>query len=696
MTALALNDASHLLERLLAFGGWRGSQAAIREAMPHMSAHLSASDMLRSLDNLDVQHTDILCKESEITDRECPALVYTRDGRCYVAHSVVDGRIQAFLGDADEPVSILPSQAKCLVARIDRYARQGTDRAVLTVGEIFGSLGAMLPWLLVASFLVNVLGLLAPLLVLAIYDRVIPSGSVAFLVSIAGAVAIVLAADFCLRAARTRALAHVGRLGEQRLSTALFRKLMGLPLQQLQKSGTDQQLTRFRQFESLREAFTGQLIATLMDLPFALIFLALLFYLSPPIGALILGAIVFFVVLCVVAQPRQDKLQRAEADATAATRAFLVDAVQHQRVIADLGMKSVWQDRHAGLVEAAEAATREARQFQSSVQSLAQTGASLVTTLAMVISAFAAMQGTLSFGAFIAVIALVSKVMAPFQSLQSNLPQFVSFLKSRTQADRVLALSEEMELGLAHSDQKSLGGAVAFAGVTYRPDLTNPPVLTQASFRSKAGELVLIMGSDVAGRTAVLDMIDGLVLPLSGTVEHDDIDIRQIARDELRRSISYDSFGAALFYGTVRQNFLLAAPTVSEDAMQDALGAAGIAADIATLPDGLDTRLNETMLGALSPEILRALGLARSIARHAPIHLFSEPTTDLGPEKRALFRHWLAQQKGQRTIFVASADRALLDLADRYIFLDAGRIVVNDTGKTGLKKIKAALQNNGG
>ena len=121
----------------------------------------------------------------------------------------------------------------------------------------------------------------------------------------------------------------------------------------------------------------------------------------------------------------------------------------------------------------------------------------------------------------------------------------------------------------------------------------------------------------------------------------------------------------------------------------------GLLSAVANLEKGLDTRLTEATLAGFSTELKRGISVARSLARRSSVLLLSEPSSDLGLDTRAKLKKWIASQHGQRTIMIATADRSFLTLADRFVFLDAGRVVVNDTGDAGLKKIIAAMENAG-
>ncbi|MEM6589120.1 MAG: ATP-binding cassette domain-containing protein, partial [Pseudomonadota bacterium] len=294
---------------------------------------------------------------------------------------------------------------------------------------------------------------------------------------------------------------------------------------------------------------------------------------------------------------------------------------------------------------------------------------------------------------------LVSKVIAPIAALHSNAMQLTTFRESQLQADRVLLLPEDVELGLARSFNRSISGSITFSGVTHRPDPLNAPVLSQLTLSVAPNETVVVFASDVTSRTALLELADGLETPLAGTIELDGVNIRQIASDELRQSITYSTQDPGLFYGTIRQNFKLADPGLSDTEIKALLDQLDLLNPILKLEDGLDTRLSEATLSGLSMELKRGIALARSlarsVARQSSILLLSEPSSDLSRDTRVKLKEWIRSQRGQRTIVIATADRSFLTLADRFVFLDAGKLVVNDTGDGGLKKINAALENAG-
>jgi len=676
--------------------GWGNRSSAILEAMPHLADQLANSDVFQTLDNLNVPYTSITCREKDISARECPAIVFPQNAEPFFVLGRDAQHLTILAAGPTETQHKTPSTTKCQVVVIEQQSLKSAAPNAPTVASAFSTCWRMLPSMLLASMLVNVLGLLAPLLIMAIYDRVIPSGSTAFLTSIAVGAGVILFTDFMLRHLRTRMIAYIGKRAEHSLSLSLFRKLMALPVTQLQKSEVDQQVSRFRQFEALREVFTGQVLTSLLDLPFVIIFLVVLFVIAPAAALLALLVAIVLVLHAAVTLPIQIRLDTKANDAAAESRTVIQDAIDHQKAIVDLGLAAAFRKRSQPFIQASEAAMRKARQFQFTQQTLVQMITSSATVAAIIISTLGALDGSMSFGALIAVITLVSKVISPIAALHGNALQMITFRKSQHQADRVLALQEELEVGMGRSYTRTLTGEISFSGITHRPDPLNAPVLSQITLKIATQKTALIMANSVSSRIAVLDLIDGLAAPIVGTIELDGVDIRQIARDELRRSVTYGSNSEGLFYGTIDQNFRLAAPELLEQDINTALDALGLLDRVIALPDGRQTRLNDAVLSRMDEDLKQGLVLAQCIARASPVLLLCEPTNALGPKTRQKFKEWLSAQQGTRTIIISTADRSLLQLADHFVYLESGRLVVSDEGQAGLKKLQAALNNTKG
>ena len=691
-----LPSAINILNRVMSAAGWHSNNNRLFEAVPHMSDRLNADDMIKTLENLGVPLTLQRCSLQHVHDNDCPALFVNGDGDIFAVLEVIGSSLLICGIEEDEP-SWQPAENQAgQLIKLERFDSGITTETAPGFSNVWGEFSGLMPWLIVASFMTNLAGLATPLLIMVIYDRVIPSGSTDLVFSLVLAVLLALLADCGFRFARSSAVAHMGRRAEQAMGLALFRKLLALPIDQIQKSDVEQQLARFRQFESLRDVFSGQVLTTLLDLPFILIFLAVLFMLCPPVAWLVIGLAVVFALAILLTLPKQKDLNAVVAKHKTQLQSHVFEATEKQRALQFLGLTQHWQDRNAILAKQAAQSARKASVYNLVSQSFGQGLMAIAGIGAVVISTMGAIEGQISFGALIAVMALVWKVLTPLQALYANAPQILGFISSKKQSDRVLALPEEVVRGISQTHQKEFEGRITFNGVTHRYDATAAAALSQVSLDIQVGEFALLCGDSNSGRTSVFDLICGFRQPSIGSIQLDGVDVRQIAVDDLRRSITFEQAQPQHFYGTIYQNFRLASPGLSEDDVKKALAAMDILDEIERFPDGIHTRLSESFRGSLSSSTLRALALARSLFRDCAVLLLNDPTAGLDqPRKDALIAE-LSRLKGSKTILVATSSQALVELGDRFVYLDQGRVVANDTGAAGRKKLAALQKKSGG
>ncbi|MEM9577932.1 MAG: ABC transporter transmembrane domain-containing protein [Pseudomonadota bacterium] len=691
----ALTPSLTLLNQLMSAAGWHSTENRLFEAVPHMSDRLSPRDMTKTLENLGVPTSSEFCRLNDITAEDCPSLFVGAQDQMRAVLDARDGKLLVSQEGVGRPEWIATSPLQGHLVRLERFGRERACTEQETFGKIAGSFRNLLPWLVFSSLMSNLAGLATPLLIMVIYDRVIPSGSIDLVTSLALVAVILLATDAGFRLIRSTAVAHMGRETEHRLGLALFRKLLALPVSQIQKASVEQQLARFKQFESLRDVFTGQVLTTALDLPFTLIFLAVLYMLSPQIALLILVLVVVFIILTCITLPMQKALNVKAAKEKSVLQSFVFETAENQRAIQRLGLVDYWDRRAAVLGEYSAVATRRATTFQLVTQNLGQSLMATAGLGAVVLGTLSAMQGAMTFGALIAVLSLVWKVLTPLQSLYANSAQIVAFQTSKTQSDRVLALPEEMVRGVGQSHQKTLRGRISVSGVTHRYDAASAPVLSQVSLEIDANEFVVIGGGSNSGKTTLLSLLNAFYQPSIGVIQIDGIDMRQIAVDDLRQSITYGLSQPEFFYGTVFQNFRLAAPSLSREEVLQALERIGLKSEIEGFPEGMDTRLSETFRAAQPLSVLRAMGLARALARGGSVCLLNEPCAGLDAKRTEMLVKALRQLKGERTFIIATQEPEIVKLADRLIYLQNGRVVANDVGKSGMKKFAALVNRSG-
>lgn len=684
-----------MLTNLLSAAGWHGSNGRLFEAVPHMSDDLSVEDVLDTLENLEVPTSHTIGSPHSITPDDTPLLFVDGRGQMLGILEARDDDLLIAQPGSEDPVWTPRWRDRGHMIRLERFDLGVAEVDARTVFEFVRDFSGMFPWLFMASMLTNIMGLASPLLIMVIYDRVIPSGSTHLIVALALFMIAALMTDFAFRMARARTIAHIGSETERKLGYALVRKIMSLHISQIEKTDVERQLARFKQFESLREAFTGQALGSLLDLPFVIIFLAVLAWIAPPIFLMICALILIFIVVAVASFPKQQSLNREAARDRAALQAHVFETTQHQKDIQRLGLVSNWRQRNAHLAARAAKSGRKARQYQMTAQGLSQSLMAVAGVSSIAISTLAAMNGSMTFGALIAVMALVWKVLTPIVALHASATQFFGYLQSRKQADRVLALPEELIRGAGQSHQKVLKGQISIANVTFRYSPAGALAMSQVNLDITAEEFFCLSGETNSGKTTLMSLVAGLYQSSVGSIALDGIDIRQIAVDDLRQSITYANGANEHFYGTIYQNFRLAAPDITEEDATQAIVDMGLKRELDAMPEGIHTRLTEAFRASMSDSTLRALALARAFARKSSVYMFNNPGIGLDKRRKEALKICLRNLHAtQKTIILATNDEDLMPLADHFAFMQQGQIIVDDRGTSGLRKVKAIFARN--
>lgn len=690
--ASSRTEAADLLETFAKAGGISCNAITVRNALPHFVGKLVGSDFVTTLRNLDaeLQHSEVKLKDLKKDDLPC--LFLTNSMPTSLILAAQDGKWLVRAACDDHPRWISEEGLTGTAVRIASPQNQVDESDQYDVLERLSGFRKIITGLLVASLFTNLAALASPLLVMVIYDQIIPTKSIDTIIAFAIAAFVVIVFDISLRSVRALAVAHMGSLVERELSLSLFKKLSHLPLSNLERSGVHEQIARLRQFESFRDLFTGSLFTTFLDLPFALIFVAVLFYLSPAVGFLLLGIISVFAISSFVSLNVQRKLTESSASTRNAQQQLLFEASKNVLSIQRLGAEEFWSERLSKASDAAADAARRAKRAELIAQTFGQSLMMAAGAGTIAFGAASAVNGDVSIGALIALMALVWRVLGPVQTLYSSVSQLRGFTNGFQQVKRVLTLETELIRPASCGAAKSFSGRIDISNVTHRFDPAQDPVLSGVSLSIKAGEITVFCGLSGSGRSTLFSLINRLHTPASGAIFLDGVDYRQIAVDDLRRAVTAERQYTDFFHGTIRQNFELANPVVSDSEIWIVLDALGLSTFVNDLPDGIETRMDEVFQSRMSKSLGKGLGLARCLLRDSSIYLLDEPCSGLDATHEHRFLACLNALRGARTVLMTSDRPSHWEQADNIVFLDRGKVIISERRATALPKIKALYQ----
>ncbi|AYR20874.1 type I secretion system permease/ATPase [Alcaligenes faecalis] len=526
-----------------------------------------------------------------------------------------------------------------------------------------------------AAFLINVFALAVPLYTMNVYDRVVPNNAIETLWVLSIGIGLVLVLNLLLTSVRAYVVDAASKRVDIQLSARIMERVLDLRMENRPPS-VGSFAANLRSFESVRDFIASASLTTLVDLPFVVLFLAVLAWISP--WMLIPPVVAIIIVLAVswFAQARMKRLTKQTFQAAAQRNAGLVESLAGLETLKVLNAQSnaqrAWEQSTEYLARQGARIKMTSAVTVSTVQMLTQ----MVTICVIIIGVYLIQEAQLSMGGIIASSMIAGRCLAPLGQVAGLMMQYQN---ARTSLD---SIGMYMELPVEHPDDRNfvprpyLEGAIEFRGVSFAYPGTTQNVINQLSFSLKAGEKVAIIGRIGSGKTTLSKLILGLYKPTSGTIVVDGIDNQQIDPADVRRSMGYVSQDPMLFYGTLKHNLTMGSPYVTDDQMLAAAKLAGVDDFARRHPDGYDMMIGERG-DSLSGGQRQAVAVARALMGNPSILLLDEPSSNMDNQSESALRNSLLTECEGKTVVLVTHRTALLDLVDRLIVMDMGRIVAD-------------------
>ena len=526
-----------------------------------------------------------------------------------------------------------------------------------------------------AALLINLFALATPLFSMNVYDRVVPNRAFETLWALAIGAMLVISADLLMRSLRSHFVDEASARIDVRVSATLMERVLGMQLSH-RPASVGSFASNLRGFEQVRDFVASSTVTALIDLPFALIFIAVLAWLSPWLVLPVVGAFVLILVVGYVLQHRLHELSQATWQASAQRNATLIESLSCIETIKAQGAESVIQSRWERANAHISAVNVRMRALSTGAMSATGWLGQAVNIVIIVAGVHLIGAGEITMGALIAAGMLSGRALAPAGQIVGLLLQYQGARTALESLEKVMATPVERPPGINFLQRRELRGEIEFRNVRFaypgRPDAA----LDGVSFKIGAGERVALIGKVGCGKSTIQRLIMGLYLPTEGQVLIDGIDLRQLDPADVRRSIGYVAQDTTLFFGSLRENIAFGLPHAEDAAIVQAAEVAGLADFVNRHPRGYDMPVGERG-DSLSGGQRQSVGVARAVLHQAPILLMDEPTSAMDYTTEAHVSARIGAFAQDKTLVLVTHRTTLLPLATRVIVVDHGKIMAD-------------------
>ncbi|WP_454668011.1 type I secretion system permease/ATPase [Achromobacter aegrifaciens] len=528
---------------------------------------------------------------------------------------------------------------------------------------------------LIAALLINIFAMAMPLFTMNVYDRVVPNNAVETLWVLAIGITLVVIFNMILSTARSHVVDSASKRVDVRLSAQIMERVLDLRMEGRPVS-VGSFAANLRSFESIRDFIASATITTLVDLPFILLFLLALAWISPWMILPPLVAIVLILLVSLAAQARMESLTMASFQASSQRNATLVEALTGLESVKTLNAQGSIQRNWERATEFIALTGGKLKLISSSTVGFVQAVQQLVSISVIIIGVYQAQESAISMGGIIAASMIAGRCLAPLGQVAGLLMQYQNARTSLGSIDNYMKLPIERPAEAEFLHRPVFHGGIEFRDVTFSYPGSKQPVLKKVSFKLQPGEKVGIIGRIGSGKTTLEKLALALYQPTEGAVLLDGVDVRQIDPADVRRAIGHVPQDPLLFYGSLKHNLAMGAPYADDASILAAANMAGVT-DFANLhPDGFDMVIGERG-ESLSGGQRQSVAVARALINDPPILLLDEPSSNMDHQSEAQLRKRLGEASATKTILLVTHRTALLDLVDRLIVIDNGHIVAD-------------------
>lgn len=519
------------------------------------------------------------------------------------------------------------------------------------------------------SIFVNILSLALPLMLLQIYDRILPSKGLDTLAILVSGVVVALVLDGVLRIGRSHIIGWVGARFEHVAGCRAFERIVSTSIQDYTRVGSGAHLERMSALNTVKDFYAGQIILTLLDLPFVVIFLTLIWYLGGDLVLVPAGMMLLFAVCALVIGTNLHRALNERTTWDDRRFNFIIEVLEGIHVVKSMAMESQMMRRYERLLESCASGDHRSVLSSAAAVNIGAFFSEMTMVVVVGFGSIMAINGNLTVGGLAACTLLAGRALQPLQRAMNVWTRFQAIRLARRRVKRIFHAEPEMPVG-DMIDASEIQGAIELDGVTFRYDEDGPDIVAGADIRIAAGECVAIAGGNCSGRSTLLGLMLGSLRATDGTVLIDGHDVRSFDPSELKSKVAFLPEHGEVFKGSIMENITMFDDSLTDRAIEVAIEL-GLDRVVDSMPMGWDTVIGDAATESLPPGIKQRIAIARGLVTDPKVLLFDEANTAIDGTGDTKLREALIRRKGTCTMVLITYRPSLIKIADSvYEFSD--------------------------
>jgi subfamily B ATP-binding cassette protein HlyB/CyaB len=508
---------------------------------------------------------------------------------------------------------------------------------------------------LIASLIIQLLALATPLFTQVIIDKVVVHRSQSTLIVIGMGLAVFMVFSALLTWVRQYLVIHTGNRVDAVLGSAVFDHLLKLPPRYFEHRPTGVIAARLRGVEEIREFIASTAVTMALDLPFLLIFIALMFSYSVMLTLIVLAIVGAIAGLTLVMAPIFRNKLNEQFLLGARNQAFTTEYVAGLETVKSLQMEPQLGKRYGDYLAEYLNCGFGVRQIANTYNTFSNGLEQLMTLLVLVLGAYTVMHSPdFSIGMLVAFQMFASRVSQPLLRMVGLWQQFQQASLSVARLGDIMNAPPEPYSVIPNRTRQGQG-LIHIEGLSFKYAENLPHLFQNLDLEITPGKIVAIMGPSGSGKSTLAKLLLGFYQPSSGTIKLDGTDIRHLSANELRNCFGVVPQETVLFSGSLYDNLRHANPLATFDQIVSACKMAEIHDVIEKLPQGYETEIGERGIG-LSGGQRQRIAIARALLKQPKILLFDEATSNLDDATAQHFAATINQLKGKVTmLFITHA-----------------------------------------